>query len=286
MQLTPIGYCHGARHSRCSQNKRNTPKLWVAIAVLFRLWSSTFNEVLSTVKAVVNMTFAKYSLIRSASQFRRGAWIFSAALVLAGCATAPPPAAPVVAPAVQSLAQVMQEAGKATSEGSKQRSRELYYAAAKSYPASKEPWLKLAEDYFEASNYGQAILAAQEVVQRDPDDSLATGVLAVSGLRVSASALSTLRKQQTALNGGTRTEAESLARLLRDLLGEPVLVPRPTAAAVPAPVAPVVKPKPRVVRLPGSAADQGAATSATAAAPAPAPQKAQTPDNPFNVLKK
>jgi hypothetical protein len=218
--------------------------------------------------------------------------IIFAALVLAGCATPPPPA-PVAAPAVQSLAQYMQEAGKASTEGSKLRSRELYNVAAKTYPASKEPWLKLAEDYFEASNYGQAILAAQEVIQRDPDDSLATGVLAVSGLRVSATALSTLRKQQTALNGGTRTEAESLARLLRDLLGEPVLVPRPTASSpatgtAPAAAVPLVKPKPRVVRLPGSPSDQNVAAppSPPAAAQTPTPQKAAAPDNPFNVLKK
>jgi hypothetical protein len=237
------------------------------------------------------MSIAHHPEPRIVSNRQWSAYIVCAALVLTGCATTPPPVA-TPAPAVQSLAQFMQEAGKASTEGSKLRSRELYYAAAKTYPASKEPWLKLAEDYFEASNYGQAILAAQEVIQRDPDDSLATGVLAVSGLRVSASALSTLRKQQSALNGGTRTEAESLARLLRELLGEPVLVPRPSVASTssPAPAAaPAVKPKPRVVRIGGTASgptsDTGAVT-APPAAPAPAAQKSQTPDNPFNVLKK
>jgi hypothetical protein len=238
------------------------------------------------------MPIAHHPVPRTASSRPWNAYLICAALVLSGCATAPPPPAATAAPANQSLAQFMQEAGKASTDGSKLRSRELYYAAAKSYPASKEPWLKLAEDYFEASNYGQAILAAQEVIQRDPDDSLATGVLAVSGLRVSATALSTLRKQQSTLNGGTRTEAESLARLLRDLLGEPVLVPRPTVVtpAPASPAAPAIKPKPRVVRIgggaaSGSASDASGATSPTAA-PAPATQKSQTPDNPFNVLKK
>jgi hypothetical protein len=164
----------------------------------------------------------------------------------------------------------MQEAAQASGEGSKQRSRDLHYTAAKNYPTSKEPWLKLAEDYFEAGNYGQAILAAQEVVQRDPADSLAAGVLAVSGLRVSAAALSTLREQQTTLNGGTRTEAEGLAHTLRELLGEPVLVPRP---AGPAPTITPVKAKP-------------AARPAGPAVPASAPPKFSSPDNPFNVLKK
>ena len=261
--------------------------MWVASDVMLRLSSDISIEVNNTAKAVEIMTIAQHFLPRLVPRLQWSIWVGSAVLVLSGCATTPPPVAAVAAPAVQSLAQVMQEAGKAASEGSKQRSRELYLAAAKSYPASKEPWLKLAEDYFEASNYGQAILAAQEVIQRDPDDSLATGVLAVSGLRVSATALSTLRKQQTVLNGGTRTEAESLARLLRDLLGEPVLVPRPAAVSTSSPVAPSVKPKPRVVRqsgpTTGSAADQVVVAPAT---PAPAPPKAQTPDNPFNVLKK
>lgn len=224
-----------------------------------------------------------YDLLpRTVEPFRWNAWVLAAGLLFTGCATTPtPPTA--AAPAVQSLAQYMQEASQAAGEGSKQRSRELYYTAAKTYPASKEPWLKLAEDYFEASNYGQAILAAQEVIQRDPDDSLATGVLAVSGLRVSAAALSTLRKQQTTLNGGTRTEAENLARVLRELLGEPVLVPRPAAAA--SSPAPVVKPK-RPPRAAATAAGATPATPSSTSAPAPAAPKTATPDNPFNVLKK
>jgi tetratricopeptide (TPR) repeat protein len=171
----------------------------------------------------------------------------------------------------------MQEAAAASAEGSKQRSRELYATAAKNYPTSKEPWVKLAEDYFEGGNYGQAILAAQEVTQRDPADSLATSVLAVSGLRVSASALSTLRQQQTALNGGTRTEAEGLARILRDLLGEPVLVPRPTNAGAGGSSLP---------RARQPARPAAAGMPATSTPPPPAAVKTAPPDDPFKVLKK
>lgn len=201
-------------------------------------------------------------------------WGMVAALALAGCATTPPPA-PAPAPAVQPLAQYMQEAALATGEGSRQRSRDLYYTAAKNYPTSKEPWLKLAEDYFEAGIYGQAILAAQEVVQRDPADNLATGILAVSGLRVSAAALSTLREQQASLNGGRRTEAEGLARTLRELLGLSDLVPRsPVAASSPPPTV-----RPRTLPRATPAAAQPAS-------PAPAPVRSASPDNPFNVLKK
>lgn len=177
----------------------------------------------------------------------------------------------------------MQEAKQAATEGSKERARDIYRTAAKTYPASKEPWLKLAEDYFEANNYGQAILASQEVLQRDPADSVATSVLAVSGLRVSASALSMLRQQQSSLNGGTRSEAEDLAKVLRDVLGEPVLVP----SAAPA-VKPAVAPGRR-----SSAPRPAAGASAPASAPAmgapkatPAPKADPPPANPFDTLKK
>ncbi len=223
---------------------------------------------------------------RTKTAFFKLAASAAALLLVAACTTTPP----VAAPAVQPLAEYMQQAGQAVTEGNKERARELYRTAAKTYPTNKEPWLKLAEDYFEAANYGQAILAAQEVLQRDPADSLASSVLAVSGLRVSASALNTLRQQRQTLNSGTRTEAESLAVALRDALGEPVLVPRP-AAAQPAPAVVATKPKP--VARPAAAASAPAAAAATPAAPAaPAVKpaatatKPATPDNPFNVLKK
>jgi len=188
----------------------------------------------------------------------------------------------------------MQEAGQAAAEGSKERAREVYRTAAKTYPTSKDPWLKLAEDYFEANNYGQAILASQEVLQRDPADSVATSVLAVSGLRVSASALSLLRQQQRTLNGGTRSEAEDLAKVLRELLGEPVLVPRaaPTVAK-PAPAAPAKRPPSgRAAAASDTPAPMAAPASAPPVSPKPQPPKPAAPkadapaDNPFDTLKK
>lgn len=154
----------------------------------------------------------------------------------------------------------MQQAGRAAKDGNRDGVRQTYRAAAKAYPASKEPWIKLAEDYFEAADYGNAILAAQEVLARDTSDGAAPSILAVSGLRVSASALQVLRAQNQ-IAGGTRMEAETMARTLREVLGEPVLVPRPAPA-----------PKPRAPR-PASAA-------ASAAKPAAKPS-----GNPFDQLK-
>jgi hypothetical protein len=205
--------------------------------------------------------------------------ILAAAVVFAGCAAKPPMAPATVAapaPAVQSLQQYMQDAARAASEGNnKERARELYRTAARQYPAAKEPWTKLAEDYFESANYGQAILAAQEVIQRDPQDSVATSVLAVSGLRVSAAALKSMHDQNSKLSGGTRSEAQALAKTLRDALGETELVPQaaaPAASDAGAKGTVAVRPaRPPVVRR--------------AAAPAPAAEPSGA-DDPFKILKK
>ena len=199
------------------------------------------------------------------------------ALGVAGCAQTPQPAS-TPAPAIEPLAQYMQRAGEASAQGSKDRARELYHSAAKTYPTSKEPWQKLAQDHFETKSYGQAILAAQEVLQRDPADGVATSILTVSGLRVSASGLSSMRQQQTRLGGDTRSEAEDIARKLRDLLGEPLLAPTAGTGSTGTTAAPV-RPRPVLVR---SKPVAGAAASA----PMAAPQKGEAPTNPFNVLTK
>ena len=207
-----------------------------------------------------------------------------AALLLSACGVTPTtPATATPAPAIEPLQQYMQRAGQANLEGSRDRARDLYYTAAKTYPANKEPWLKLSQDYFEARNYGQAILSAQEVLLRDPNDTVATSILAVSGLRVSASGLSALRQQQGRLGGDTRAEAEGLAKTLRDLLGEPVLVPAASQAASSSAAA-----KPRAPVARSRSAPAATASPSTPAAPPAAPPapKADPSANPFNVLKK
>lgn len=104
--------------------------------------------------------------------------------------------------------------------------------AIKADPSVKAPWLKKAQIHFDARQYGPAITAAQEVLQRDVNDLTAKSILAVSGLRVSALALEQLRKANE-VNGSTRSEAESVAKLIREALGEPILVPPlPAASAV------------------------------------------------------
>lgn len=192
-----------------------------------------------------------------------GACLIAAALT--GCASGPKPApAPAPAPPQPTLSALMQDAQSAVQAGTKERARQALREAAKAYPTAKEPWVKLAADYFEALDYGNAILAAQEVTQRDPLDGTAHSILAVSGLRVSSSALATLRAQQSGMPNDTRTEAQNLTRVLRETLGEQVLVPR-----VDAPVA--AAPTRRTSRNAGAApvAPKPGNAPVTAASPAP-----------------
>ena len=85
---------------------------------------------------------------------------------------------------------------------------------------------------FDSTDYGEAIVNALEALERDPDDTLANSIVAVSGLRVTSKALADL-SQKNNLSGNVRTEAQELAKLLRTSLNEEVLVSnggRPAAA--------------------------------------------------------
>ena len=165
------------------------------------------------------------------------------------------------------------EADKALKAGQPDKAMEQLDAAIKVDPATKAPWLKKAQIHFDARQYGQAITQAQEVLQRDVNDLTAKSILAVSGLRVSASALDQLRKANE-VNGSARSEAESVARLIREALGEPILVPPPAAGpnepnkAASKPVAPLIKSA--AVRA-ASAGPVSQTSSKPAAAPVVAP---------------
>lgn len=203
--------------------------------------------------------------------------LVAAMLGLAGCSSSPKQAdgdAKALASKSEPLAEFMNRAQAAELlEGGRERARLIYRDAAKAYPTDTRPWSRLAQSYFDAADYGNAVLAAQEVVQRDPSDSTAQGLLAVSGLRISTAALSALRGQNS-LNTSTRSEAEDMARNLRAVLGEAVLVPKPPEAAPPA-ARPAVRPAPRP-----------AAPVRRAPAPQPsAPAAPAASGNPFGALR-
>lgn len=168
------------------------------------------------------------------------------ALVLTACSTSPDRGAEVkpIASTVEPIGEYLSRGqSMETAEAGRESARQVYRAAAKAYPADKRPWLRLAQSYFDNRDYGNAVLAAEEVVHRDSTDVTAQSLLAVSGLRISTAALSALRSPSD-LNSSTRQEAEGMAQNLRMILGEPVLIPRPVEAELP------VRPKAGVKQRP------------------------------------
>lgn len=147
----------------------------------------------------------------------------------------------------------------AVAAGQPDKAHALLKNAGQAFPTDKTPWVRMAQMHFDADNYGEAIVDALEALQRDPDDTLANSIAAVSGLRVSSKALGELTRKNK-LNGDVKSEAEDLAKLLRSSLGEDELVPK-------------AKPVPR--RKP----------VATAAASPAASRPASTSSDPFGALK-
>lgn len=151
------------------------------------------------------------------------------ALLLSACAIDGPQPRPEK-PFIATLESTMTEAARASASGQQAKALGLLRSAASTYPADKGPWLTMAQMKFDRANYGEAILHAQEALQRDPADQVGNSIIAVSGLRLSAKALADL-SQQNNLSGSLRDEAQGLARMLRSSLGEDVLVPPPARPA-------------------------------------------------------
>ena len=165
----------------------------------------------------------------------------------------------------EKLDENLAAADKALKQGQTDQALSHLDAASRVDPSAKQPWLKKAQIHFEARQYGQTITQAQEVIQRDVNDLTARSILAVSGLRVSAQALDHLRKVNE-VNGSTRSEAESVARIIHEALGEPILL-APTAAG---PVQPTADSAPGRARTGQRAPSRPALRSASSATGAPA----------------
>lgn len=185
----------------------------------------------------------------------------ASAVFLSACATAnqPAPVKPVA-----SLASMLTEAETAQKAGQNGRAVMLLKEAAGIYPAEKMPWLRMAQLRYETSSYGEAILSAQEVLERDPDDQVANSIIAVGALRLASRALADLT-QRNNLGGTIKSEAQDLTKLLRDALNETgkPLVPRPTPKS-----------------------PRGAASSAPAASPGASPgARPSVSNDPFRNLR-
>jgi predicted Zn-dependent protease len=122
------------------------------------------------------------------------------------------------------VAAAMAEADAAVMAGQNDKAYAILKGASSAFPTEKTPWLRMAQMRFDGGNYGEAIVDALEALERDPDDTLANSIVAVSGLRVTSTALADLSRKNN-ITGNVRTEAQDLAKLLRTSLGEEVLVP-------------------------------------------------------------
>jgi tetratricopeptide (TPR) repeat protein len=120
--------------------------------------------------------------------------------------------------------KALADADAVAKSGDQARALALYDQLAKSDPTREEPWSRIAQIQFSQSHYGQAIVAAQEALSRDQTDREAKSVLAVSGLRVATESLGQLR-QDAALAGDAKSDAQVLAHQLRDTLGQSTLFP-------------------------------------------------------------
>ena len=149
------------------------------------------------------------------------------AILLSACAT-PQPVVPAK-PAVPTMDELLSKAGEASSAGRKEEAVKLWKQAATAYPADKAPWANIAQARYDAGQYGEAIVNAQEVLVRDPSDRLANSIIAVSGLRLSTRALADLSRQNN-LSSSVKTESQELAKLLRESLGEQQILVRKEVA--------------------------------------------------------
>jgi tetratricopeptide (TPR) repeat protein len=150
------------------------------------------------------------------------------AILLSACATTKPELAEK--PPAPTMDELLAKATEASTAGRKEDAVTLWKEAAAAYPADKAPWSSIAQTRYDAGQYGEAIVSAQEVLVRDPNDRLANSIIAISGLRLSTRALADLSRQNN-LSGSIKTESQDLAKLLRESLGETVLVPPPPPPA-------------------------------------------------------
>jgi len=171
------------------------------------------------------------------------------------------------------MAQSSATADTLLEKGNREEAIKVLGDLAKKNPGRKDPWVRMARIHFDGENYAQAIVAAEEALQRDNTDRTAKSIRAVGGLRVAAQSLTDLRGD-VELKGDARSDAVGLAKVMRDTLGEDVLVPQDDKKKKAAPV--VARPKPAPSGPLAAGIKPSSGTSATAGSAS---------GNPFGALK-
>lgn len=180
--------------------------------------------------------------------------------LMAGCASVKPQSE-------TEYKQSMAEAEKALEQKSADQAVALFEEIAVRNPSKGLPWSYIAKIRFDEQKYGQAIVAADEALSRDPDDFVAKSVRAVGGLRVAMQSLADLRADAL-LAGNARADAVALAAAMRETLGQDVLFPEGR------------RPPPRPRQPPRKADPAPASASPSSAAPTGAVPAASTPAAP------
>lgn len=142
--------------------------------------------------------------------------------------------------------------------------------AAVADPTQKDPWVRTAQLEFDRTHYARAIVAAEEAMQRDPDDIVADGILTVSGFRIANHSLQRLQGRGALASETARREAETLANTLRETMG-PAILAEPEPARTSRRSARTSTPRSQ------PAASAPAAEERAPATPAPAPRSGADP---------
>ncbi|WP_042295902.1 tetratricopeptide repeat protein [Paraburkholderia bannensis] len=202
--------------------------------------------------------------------------------VMAGCTTP----ANTLSASPDAFNKALADADALSKAGNQDQALDAYQKLAAADPTREEPWSRIAQVQFQQQHYGQAIVAAQEALQRDQTDRGAKSVLAVAGLRVATESLGELR-QDASLQGDAKSDAQALAKQLRDTLGEDSLFPPEQKAKTSYKRRPIKKIAKKAPEAADTAAAAAPATPAAPAAPAAtAPAKAAgSAADPFSALR-
>jgi hypothetical protein len=248
------------------------------------------HNVIQRMLFLTNMSVRAFVISRIKPQSFTAIYI-SVAILIAGCGSLQSGAE------LPDAVKLMQEGAHALDQGQKEKGLALFATAARANPASADPWAKTAQAQFDAENYSAAIVAADEAQKRDPSRKETKAISVVASLRVAVRALTDMREDSN-LRGTTRSEAERLARMLRETLGQDVLVPVPEEPRVlrrtqPPTAPPATTPPPPVaIAAPapaGAPARNGPRKPERMSSKPAAGQSSSAPTggdaNPFNVLK-
>ncbi|QYF96136.1 hypothetical protein KY495_18715 [Massilia sp. PAMC28688] len=113
---------------------------------------------------------------------------------------------------------MLAQASQAEKTGNKEQAVTLWKQAAAAHPTDKTPWGNVAKTRFDSGLYGEAIMAAEEVLIRDPNDKAAHSIIATSGVRLATKSVGALSRMN-GFSGSLRTESQQLADTLRASLG-------------------------------------------------------------------